>query len=623
LPKSDDRGGLLLSSHQEISGFRYLTGDDWQLLSIVMGFFVLLQLGGRGLLGRQASLPTLSVCSLTAIYFFFVIGSYVYTAFSASIPMILLCILAVVGILRAGLHLIAQDLLYMAIPVLILFPLIWLATVINQAQWDDYTHWLVSANYLLTHDHLPTFEKPVINHSHPTYPWARAMLHSWVNKFSDGFTINVQPIFNVLFSSTLLGWAPVLVRHWPVRSNIFAILTVTAILAWSVVFLALSLNNQILVSSYADPIFCIVITHLILFYWSSYTVEKKRKKTKIKLDLCLNLLFMAPLVIKSSGIFFSIICLCSFGLLEVFRTIRVECRLHFKKAFHGLGWIALHLLPALVLFFVWRDYSLSNGLSASFEIAESNQWNFHNLHLIVYAAFSEVAARPYAYLAFCGVAWVLLRRRARRAACHDESVSLLTFGVFFFAGTLMFQLLAYCIVFTEYEAIRAKSFNRYMAPAGFMIFVSILIIGGKIATSRLRFYGVNLAAVSVIAFWLLIYSNQSKIAIEQRFSPALIGQGQGLRDALPEKSKLLILDLYGNGFNATVLRYYLDGKILAHYRNETSLSKNISQKKVSEWLSGYDFVYILSGPKNLSNLIIEKQKIVSFKKSGGGIDYGN
>ena len=94
----------------------------------------------------------------------------------------------------------------LAISVVAGMPLTALAIVVYEPLWDDMTHWLVSAQFLFRQSHLPTAVEPIINSSHAIYPYARAMLHAWVNSVNGNFTVNVQGNLQLfVLSSTFHG----------------------------------------------------------------------------------------------------------------------------------------------------------------------------------------------------------------------------------------------------------------------------------------------------------------------------------------------------------------------------------------------------------------------------------
>ncbi len=164
--------------------------------------FWALALTGRAVFGPTAPRPVLPLLGLTVIYSIFVGGSYLYAGLPVYVPLILMGLLACFGAWRSW-HTLARDGQYMGVALLFLSPLILLALVVNEPLWDDFTHWLVSAQYLIWEGHLPTADSPVLNHSHQSYPYARALLHAWVDRNLGDFNITVQGVFNIFFASTL------------------------------------------------------------------------------------------------------------------------------------------------------------------------------------------------------------------------------------------------------------------------------------------------------------------------------------------------------------------------------------------------------------------------------------
>lgn len=598
------------SDLERLAGFRAPGPEEWQVFLLGIGVFWLLILSGRGIFGSRAPLPILPLLSLTVVYVFFVMGSVLAPGLSIHIPLYLLFGLACVGVFRSSRRQFLSDAFDVSVGLMMMGPLIWLALVVNQAQWDDYTHWLVSAQYLLQEGHLPTADTPVLNHSHPSYPWARAMLHAWVNSQTGSLTINVQGVFNILFASTLLLWGPVWIWHQGTIISAMEAIGSMAIVSFMVVLLSACLNNQILVSSYADPLYAICMIHLLNMLCLDDVTRGDFTIAKPIADPVILVAFMAPLAVKSSGIYFSVL---AFGVVVGLQVLRQ----YSKADLNGLSSLlkplsikACYLVPALIFYLLWAQYIETQSIKTSFGLRPQSEWNFHLLPTILLSMLNEMMARPYTYL---GVIWagVLLARRHRTGnSQHMPSSIFLLVGLGFFAASLIFQILVYGIAFTAYEASRAASFNRYMAPAGMVVFSALFFVLLENFHQKTRLNSLKTPAVFLAIFFTVVIFFGDKIATAQRFGSNLEAAGRELRETLAPDTRLLILDLDGNGFEASVIRFHLGGKFVASYQSSLSFSEEITRKMLKQWAEGYDYIYMHSSPGYVAKLLKTEDKLM-------------
>lgn len=600
----------MLNNSENFGGFRQPDAENLQVLILSILLFWSLTLAGRGLLGEKAPLPVLALAALTVIYFFFVIFSLLLPGFSVYFPIIPMVGLVVASFIRIPFKVFIRDTGQTAAALLILSPLIWLAIVVNQATWDDYSHWLVSAHYLLHEGHLPLAEMPVLNHGSPSYPWARSMLHAWVNTYNGSISINVGSLFNVLFSGTLLLWGPFWLRQRYGVSSKSANIASMAVFSWLIVLLALCLGNNVFMSNYADTIFVICIVHLLNVLYFDFISKGPFSSARIIPDPVIIIMAISPMIIKSSGIYFVVIIL---GLLWLYHLASKLQQTGFQSLSQSVKKIsvqACYLIPALILYFGWQLYLTNENIPASFVMRSPEFWNFHIIPKMMISIIKEMAARPYSYIGFILACIVVRRIRFNQKQDINPTLIFLIFSICFFLGTLLFQIFVYIVAFGEYEASRAASFNRYMGPAGmviwFVLFLHLLhLLNGKTIISRLIVSG-----LALFGFLLVVIAFNGKLAPAQRFSNSVILTGKMLRDTITEGSKLLILDLEGNGFEPLVMRFYLDRKFFANYVSVFSYSDNVTLDMINSWSKGYDYIYIHTAPEYVKRVLMTEQRLI-------------
>ena len=600
-----------MSEQVALEGFRVLAGTEVQIFGLGFIIFWALNLAGRAIFGVAAPRAVLALLGLTVIYALFVIGSFLSPGLSIQLPLILLGLLTIFGAWRSR-DIFLQDSLYMIAALMLVSPLILLALVVNEPLWDDYTHWLVSAKFLVREGHLPTADNVVLNHSHPSYPYARALLHAWVNGVAGGFSINVQGLFNIFFASTLLLWMP----HWlGIMHNqnlkFQTALAGMASFSWVIILWAALLSNTLIISSYADPVYAILMVHLFFILSTDEYQKGSFSEAKARLDPVLICLFASPLIMKQSGLYFSIIVFAMFWLYGVGIRIITDRTLKVGELARKTGVQSLYLLPMFGLHLIWSLYVSSQNISKTFSLREQEFWNFDVLHLIIKGIGFQMAARPYAGLAAIIIIILLMIWFMKGRNTPDRSFVLLPLSLGFFLLTALFQILAYSVAFTEFEAIRGASFNRYVAPGGLVMWSALLIYGiRKLPLQPIRRQRA-IGTCVVLSFFLVVIGSAEKIVPSQRTDPALADIAETIKKTYPQGKKLMILDLLGNGIEATIIRFYLDSHMEAGYVNSYRTDKKITPEMLKEWIKGFDHYYVHSVPDYVLPMLGVSEKLYS------------
>jgi len=585
------------------SGYRLVTFDELIVFLAALVIFFALHFVGRAVLGGRAPTPILPVIGLAVVYFAFVAGSYLVPGLSLIAPFLLLILLAGTGVVRHREGWLS-DFTHLATSVAVGMPLTALAIVVYEPLWDDMTHGLVSSQFLFRHHHLPTATEPIVNSSHAIYPYARAMLHAWVNSVNGDFTVNVQGIFNCLFLASTFRWLPIWIERQLSRSldqfeNI-SLIAAASLLAFP---WAAMLGSTLVVSSYADPVFAICFVHIFMLVMVADDLDKLIVNDRHGM-LQLSLLLLAPIAIKQSGIYLVAIIM--------FMIFASYCTGRFRN--DGAGGSAemvrtgvllfFGFLPALLGYWLWAEYADLNSIPKSFGLRPSGEWNFDVIDQILVATLLQFNGRPYALVATFFVLALLVWGHVRRGPdlCRLNKVAGLAIG--FFLACYAFQIVAYIFAFTKFEASKAASFARYMAPAGLIVFVALgmLLMRGYVDWSRSRRMVISWGLFTLGTLVILLSS--SKIVPEQRVDPRLKDIASVIREIYPAGDNLTLLDIRGNGFAATTVRFYLDGYMPTNYRTlYPDANRPVTDAMLKEWQSETDHVYVLTGPLSLYEAI--------------------
>ena len=585
------------------SGYRLVTLDELLVFAAALIIFFALHFAGRAVLGARVHSPILPMIGLAVVYYAFVAASYLSSGLSLIAPFLLLLALAGIGFVRCR-EVWLSDIVHLATSVLVGMPLTALAILVYEPLWDDMTHWLVSAQFLFRQHHLPTEIQPIVNSSHAIYPYARAMLHAWVNSVNGNFTVNVQGIFNCLFLASTFRWLPLWIEKQQSKPlNQFENISLIAASSLLAFPWAAMLGSTLVVSSYADPIFAICFVHIFMFVMMTDDIDKLIVNNRTA-ALQFSLLLSTPIAIKQSGIYLvAIMVSWIFVIHFAERLLKKGACVSVELVSTGVR-LCFLLLPALFGYLLWAEYADRNSIPKSFGMRPSGEWNFDVLDQILFATLVQFNGRPYAPIAACVVAALSLWVQSRGGFRFWQLNKAVGIAIGFFFACYAFQVAAYTFAFTTFEATKAASFSRYMAPAGLIVFVALgmLLMRGYIDWSQSR-----RLVVSWVLFTLgvvVIFSASTKIVPEQRIDPRLKDIALIIRKIYPAGDDLTLLDTLGNGFAATTVRFYLDGHMPTNYRTlYPNANRPVTDEMLNDWQSQTDHVYVLTGPLSLYEAI--------------------
>lgn len=593
------------------AGFESLTYSDLGVLFLSIIVYVGLFFAGRAFTGPKAIQAVQVFIGLLALYIFFVTGSVISAGFSALNTLFFLILLTLIGVWRSKSFLF-EDCKSLAISIAFVAPLLCLALVKNNPLWDDYSHWLPSAQFLFNHGHLPTLQEPVINNAHPSYPYARALIHTFVNLGMENFLMNVQGVFNILFASSLLLWAKPLLQlqNKTNQNNTTIIVSMMGILGFLLIIWIITLNTRLIISSYADPVYSICIVHLFLFLFTSRYYDKSFSSGKF--NWVISSLFTIPIIIKDAGIYYSLIVFISywvaFDLVRIFRkdvNLKLESKIIIIQV--------LHLMPLVLFKFMWAFYIDTHGIKKSFATLSITETKIDLIPQILHAAELQILGRPYILFAIFLILLILLFSKPSNWQKSRSPLSIFPFALVTAAGMILFHLLSYLLTFVPYEAARAASFSRYIAPAGLIAWTSLIIyfIKSDLTSNS------NTIIASGSLFSLIFFSgvvlNSEKFNTADNVNPNLKYVAEKIINKYPKGKPLLIFDLGTNGIDATIIRFYTNSYMPIGYVNSISLDGPLSEDIFKEWTKDYEYIYIHSGSDQQISLI-KKYITLSEKK---------
>ena len=189
---------------------------------------------------------------------------------------------------------------------------------------------------------------------------------------------------------------------------------------------------------------------------------------------------------------------------------------------------------------------------------------------ILHAAELQILGRPYILFTILLILLILLFSKPSNWQKSRSPLSIFPFALVTAAGMILFHLLSYLLTFVPYEAARAASFSRYIAPAGLIAWTSLIIyfIKSDLTSNS------NTIIASGSLFSLIFFSgvvlNSEKFNTADNVNPNLKYVAEKIINKYPKGKPLLIVDLGTNGID-TIIRFYTNSYMPIGYVNSISL----------------------------------------------------
>ena len=528
-------------------------GGPHQLVPVAVGLILWVGLAGLGYLvtGRDRIVEA-------NVFFGWATVSTVFTVVGVFVPGSFLVLSIVVGILAlAGLGLAWQrgDRVFVAgswrVAVLAL-PLLLIAGAMDPSQWDEFSHWLPAARFLVASNGFPTSDHTFEGFA--GYPYAWPLLMYLGGRIAGGFLNNVGNQLNVLM---LLTFAIFALRSafaiagkprgeiigWP-----FAAAAALVATAFNPTFV-----QKIVLTAYSD-VSSSVATGLAILVGYVFIERLAGRDPKSTVGIAWQLALALALLINIRQTNLNVFLALGFALaLVAWRDPEIS-----------LSGFARYLVasaaPAIGLYILWRYYIATHlvGLSAEATLQPVSQWNFPYIPKIL-AAMADVASKKFAFFIPMLIACALAVRALVRGRGPMDRISLLVGGVF--AANLVFLFLTYLGHFGVAQAVTAVSFWRYNIDVGmtaviFLTAGAIWLWRGRPSFDR---YPRWLAPVSIAIVVILPLVLVTKIRFDfEPPKPHYIAVAKDLAPRAADLGNVYVADPKGTGEAAVITRYYLD-----------------------------------------------------------------
>lgn len=433
-------------------------------------------------------------------------------------------------------------------------PLLLLAALMPVVAWDDFSHWLPNARFLLAHDSFPGPGLPPPASVHGVYPPAVAVVTHGVTLIArplglGGLPEQAAQIFTLLLYGALAaGVAEVAAR----RGLTAAAAAVLALLC--VVWANPGFVPRIVFTNYGDaPTAALLGTALLVFLRATEAPDPRR-------FLLQGALILAAVVgVKQTGIVLAAIGLAGAGGLWL--ALR-------RPLLPGLGALLLAALPALLVWWLWRRHAAA--AAGGFSIAPLSDWAWTMAPETLRSMGRVVISKAPFMLVLLGAVTMALRALRRAPEAMSARAAILAAAMGLLWPLALF--LAYVgTSFAPSEIRAAASFWRYMSQlAGVVgVVIALGLLDWNWLWRRLPIWvgrlgrGARLAPVAAA----LLVAALPGLAQAHLWPPAREPAPQlrriavALRPVVAGPAPVAVVDPRGNGMHHIVLRYAWAGQV--------------------------------------------------------------
>jgi hypothetical protein len=417
--------------------------------------------------------------------------------------------------------------------VLLSLPLLLVVCPMQPSQWDELSHWLPNARYLLDIQHFPGAGRPASVSVHAGYPYAMPLAVYWVAMADrvigiKNWAMGTAPVFNVMLLIAAARLLVGLLRRSDQRIASWALLATGLA---TVTFLCPGFVPKLVLTAYAETGTSVGLFAAAIFLWDKRVWTEPGRLIQLSLILCLVILLKEDNAV-------ALACLLGAALLWTWRE-------------DGRFWPTLRTLiivcvPMVIAGVLWHLYSGVNIPGGEMAARPPSAWRFDLAHDIA-AGFLKTALDKSGYFAPMIVIAIFGLIRWLSPRQDEDGLARLAFltGASF-VGYNLFLAFAYATVFPPGEGERVASLWRYNTHLDLLeIAVIALLIRRFVSESR----WVHNVGPAVIVIVLIVPLATSGLLRFDR-APYVTKMRDAARDlgrVLPSRANLVMIDMRREG----------------------------------------------------------------------------
>jgi len=430
-------------------------------------------------------------------------------------------------------------------------PFLWLAACMMISQWDEFTHWMPNARYLLEHHTLPGAGNPPTSSNLPGYPHGLAYMVYLASRVAGFLAENTSAIFNIVLLASfavLIGRLTRTAVSGTHRAQPVGWLY-CAIGALAATGLSPTFVPKIVFTAYADAPTTVLIGMLcvIVFYLLNTLAGDDDSYPSRSLAWSFGLVGIAAVVIKQPNVVLVGLVTVG-GLCVALRDPKISIASLLKL-------LPLMVLPAIAAYVFWRLHIEQNAVLGEFNFLERKYWLTDRIDVVVgrmMSVLSKKGGYTFVMLAAC----VFAVRAVWRIRSPFDRLSILV--AVLFVGYTSFLLFVYVTAFGG-NGLLAPSYWRFNMHIGgactaFGAYGIGLLWRGRVAPRMRRNYAWLVFVLIAITPFAISYKIRFDIHAPKTFVRTI---SEDIVTVIPKGARFASLDVTGNGEFEVIARYVI------------------------------------------------------------------
>ena len=427
------------------------------------------------------------------------------------------------------------------------FPMIWLAGCMTLSQWDDFTHWMPNAWYLVEYHTLPGDGNPPSPSGLPGYPHGLAYVVYLSSRIVGFLTENATPVFNIILLASLAILIGRLIKTvvggTSARFQASASAASTENVGWvycAIGTLAVTALNptfvpKIVFTSYADTATAVLVGCMCIILWLMLgRLAGENDHSPQSLAWSYGLVAMAAVSVKQPNVvLFGLVTIG--GLLVALRDPEISL-VRLIRLLPGM------ILPPIAIYLAWRLHINVHDVSGEFQFLPRADWLTDQISVVV-GSMAVVATKKGGYFVVMLIACLFAARALWRIRYPFDRLSLIV--AVLFIGYNFFLLFVYVTAFGG-NGLVAPSYWRFNMHLGgacvaFGAYGLAVLWRERIALKLRRNYAWILFVLIIVAPMTLAY----KIRFDQHPVKIFVrGSGRGYRSRDTQGGEIFLIRRY-------------------------------------------------------------------------------
>jgi hypothetical protein len=469
---------------------------------------------------------------------------------------------------------IAGDLLRAAI---LSLPFLWLAGSMLISQWDEFTHWMPNARYLVEHHTFPGAGNPPPSSNLPAYPHGLAYVIYLSSRIAGFLTENVSAAFSILLlaSFAILIGRVIRAAISEQRDGFPVGWVYCAIGALAVTGLNPTFVPKIVFTAYADTPTAVLVGMMciVMWYLLNALADEDSSYAPLSLAWSFGLLAMAAVAIKQPNIVLV-------GLVTIGGAC-VAIRDPAIATARFLKFLALLILPAATMYVLWRLHVEFNSVSGEFNFAPRADWLTDRIDIVA-GKMATIATKKGGYFSVMVIACIFAIRALWRMRNPFDRLSVII--AVLFVGYTSFLLFIYVTAFGG-NGLGAPSYWRFNmhlggASVAFGAYGIALLWQDWVAPRMRRNYAWAVFALLVITPFAISHKIRFDLHAPKVFVRTV---SENIVATIPTGVRFATFDATGGGEFEVIARYVITPHV--HYVGFLIAAYQPDEKRIREFLA--------------------------------------